>query len=216
MNGLIEVTGMVIKNMSVGEQDKRITLLTKERGKISAFARGARRSGNSFMGVTRLFAFGTFKLFEGREAYNLQAADISNYFEGVTEDVETSCYATYFLELADYYAREYVNEPQMLKLLYQSLRALTKPSIPHELTRRIYELKLMVINGEYDSQPNGTAGETCRYTWNYICTSQIEKLYTFAITKEALDELSANIDDMMKRYIDRTMNSLEILRTLRG
>ena len=41
MNGVIEVYGIIIKSAPIGEYDKRITLLTNNRGKISAFARGA-------------------------------------------------------------------------------------------------------------------------------------------------------------------------------
>ena len=55
----------------------------------------------------------------------------------------------YFLELADYCTRENNDEREVLKLLYQSLRALTVKSIPRRLVRCIYEIRLVVANGEF-------------------------------------------------------------------
>ena len=40
----------------------------------------------------------------------------------------------------DYYTRENNDEVQMLKLLYQSLRALQLPSLPDELVRYIFRI----------------------------------------------------------------------------
>ena len=106
MRELLEMTGMVIRSTPVGEYDKRLVLLTRERGKITAFARGAKRPGNSLMGPSRPFAFGQFRLIEGRDSYSLQSADISQYFEELASDIEGACYGQYFLEFADYYSRE--------------------------------------------------------------------------------------------------------------
>lgn len=51
----IKVRGMVISSSPIGENDKRVVMLTKEKGKISAFVRGARRPGNHLMAASDSF-----------------------------------------------------------------------------------------------------------------------------------------------------------------
>ena len=110
MQDYTEITGMVLKVEPMGEYDKRVVILTKEKGKISAFARGARKQGSRLLAATSPFSFGEFKIYAGRNSYSIMEASISNYFEGLREDFEGAYYGMYFLELMDYYTRENSDE----------------------------------------------------------------------------------------------------------
>lgn len=214
MREQVSVTGMVLKSSPVGEYDRRLVILTCERGKITAFARGARKPGNSLMAPSSPFAFGTFLLYEGRDAYTLSGTEIQNYFIELSGNMESACYGSYFLEFADYYGRENIEAVDTLKLLYQSLRALLKGAIPNRLVKSVFELKMMEINGEYFEDPKGTYCDSTRYTWEYVLSSPIEKLYTFTVSDQVLQEFTRLVDGNKKRFIDKTFHSLDILGVL--
>ena len=215
MQEYTQITGMVLKAEPIGEYDRRIVILTKEKGKISAFARGARKQGSRLLAATNPFSFGEFKLYAGRSSYNVTEAAISNYFEGLREDFEGAYYGMYFLELMDYYTRENNDEKEMLRLLYQSLRALLHEGLPNRLIRYIFELKAMVINGEFPGIPTDKVwDQSTEYAVSYIVDSSIERLYTFTVTPEVLKQLQEIADDYRRRYLDRTFKSLEIVDNL--
>ena len=50
--------------------------------------------------------------------------------------------------------------------------------------------------------------------WNYICTSPLEKLFSFKVTEEILSELGKNVDASLRKYTDRKFHSLEILEMM--
>ncbi len=217
MQDFVIVTGMILQALPMGEYDRRVLILTKERGKISAFAKGARRQNSKLVARTNPFCFGTFKLYEGRNSYSLVDGEISNYFDGFREDLEGAVYGMYFLDVADYYTRENNDEKNMLSLLYQSLRALLLPSIPNELVRYIFEMKALAVNGEFPGPPEDTAIlPDTRYAIEYVAAAGLDKLYTFVVSDEVLKELSQCAGEYRKRFLGKKFKSLEILEELLG
>lgn len=243
----IVLTGMVLNVMPIGEYDKRITVLTKERGKITAFARGARRPTSQILAAANPFSFGEFEFFEGRSTYNLVKATITNYFRELSNDPVRACYGFYFLEIADFYAQENNNGTGLLKLLYQTLRALGKPSFDSRLVRRTYELRILLEEGEYPGmfacqhcgkkenlrwfsvKNHGMVCSDCKreensilieestlYTLQYILSSEIEKLYTFRVSDDVLNQLEQVMDRFFTIQSSHNFQSLEILKTIAG
>ena len=214
MREQISVTGMVLMTAPVGEYDRRLVILTRGRGKITAFARGVRRPGNQLMAAAAPFVFGKFLLYEGRDAYTLAGAEVENYFREIAGDMEAACYGSYFLELADYYGRENIDATETLRLLYQSLRALLKLSVPNRLVKPVYELKLMEINGEYRELPLGRLNDSTLYAWQYVLAAPVESLYTFTLTDQVLGEFVRCVEQNKERFIDKTFHSLDILNAV--
>lgn len=215
MNNKLIVHGIILSSTPVGEADRRLVLLTGECGKISAFARGARRPNSSLVGATRPFAYGEITLFAGRNSYTVDGFNGINFFKEVSEDLEKSCYASYFVEFASYYAREGLEAKEIVRLLYASLRALEVGEIPLPLIRAIFELKLMTINGEYSEEMMGEGGEAAKYAWNYVIKSPMESVFKFNLEKGPMDELLKAVDKLKKYFVDYNFKSLEVMERMR-
>ncbi|MBQ4260163.1 MAG: DNA repair protein RecO [Lachnospiraceae bacterium] len=211
----IFLTGMILKQLPIGEYDKHITLLTRERGKITAFAKGARRPVSKLAAATNPFVFGKFKIYQGKTSYTVSDVEVVNYFEDLRMDYIGVCYGMYFAEVCDYYTRENNDESEVLKLLYQSLRALVSDSIPNPLVRAVFECKVIAVNGEFPGIPSDMElNPSTRYALEYIVGSSIEKLFTFAVTEEVLLQLQEVAARYMKRIVGRDFKSLEVLKSL--
>lgn len=207
----VEVTGMIVKSMPVSENDRRLTILTLEQGKIYVFARGARKMNSNLLGVSREFLYGKFKIYEGRYSNSLDSAKIINYFDAITKDMEKTLFGSYFLELADYYTREHIVDADTVKLLYVALLALENAHLDNKLVRRVFELRIMAMNGDFEDISNSNVSADVKYTWGFVVRTPVEKLFTFTLKKEAFEEFDYVVDSVFKKNIRIKLKALEIL-----
>ena len=211
------VTGIVLSAMPIGEYDKRLVILTRELGKIHAFARGARRQNSALLAASQPFTFGKFFLRPGKDAYALTGAKVQNYFMELREDIEILYYGYYFLEVGDFFGQEGLDESETLKLIYMSCRALVSrnEALSARLIKNIFDYKMLAIEGYVAAQmpAEETAGlsDGALYALAYICDSKEEKLYTFTVSDAVLAEMEGFIDKFRRKYMDGHFKSLEMI-----
>lgn len=148
MRETVTLTGMILTASPMKEYDRRVEILTRERGRISAFAQGARKVGSALSACTLPFTFGEFMVYEGRSSYNVKSGVIQKFFGDIAEDYDMTCYASYFAEMAQYFTRENIEASEELLLLYMTLLAMQNGKVPFRLVRIIYEMRLMMIEGQ--------------------------------------------------------------------
>ena len=211
MQEQIRDKGIKIKAEPIGEYDRRVVILTENRGKISAFARGARRPNSKFVASTNPFVFGNISLFAGRNSYTLTNMEAVEYFDSLRLDFDKSMYGMYFLELADYYTRENNDDRDMLKLLFVSLKALSRGLIDNRLIRAIFELRAVAVNGEFPGLELRSMSETAEYTIKFIISADFAKLYSFTLKDEVMNEVINYSALVVDKMIHHSFNSLLLL-----
>ena len=206
---------MVLISVPAGEYDRRVEILTKERGRISGFARGARRPGSPVMAAASPFVFGTFKIRQGKSAYQIFEAKVDNYFEKLRSDITAACYGSYFMEVLQYITRENNDETALLMLAYQSLRALESEAFDNRLVRAVFEIKAVMLEGE---DPGPRRGEkyldASLYALDFLYRTPPAKVYSFSVKPEVLGELETYANWLRGRTWDHKFSSLEILQVL--
>ncbi|MCQ2495497.1 MAG: DNA repair protein RecO [Lachnospiraceae bacterium] len=148
MSGQVYLTGIVLSAMPVNDYDRRLSILTFEHGRVSAFARGARRPKNQLTAASQPFTYGKFTAYEGKDSFTVTACEEATYFDKLAYDPDKVYYGMYFCELMEYLTRENSEDREQVKLLYTTLSALSKGVISLKLIRRIFELRAISNYGE--------------------------------------------------------------------
>ncbi len=145
--------GIVIGETLVSESDKRVTLLLKERGKVTAYAKGARKATSKLLAGTQLFAYSDFVLYDGGRFLSVTQIELIESFYNIRNDYDRLCIGSYFLELCNRTLMEGEPWDDVLLLLIRSLSALKKAVLGAALVSDLFELRFLQLNG-YEPEVN--------------------------------------------------------------
>ena len=142
MNFLFEkIEGIIIRTLDYGETHKIVTLFTKEKGKVAAIARGAKKTKSRMAAITQPFVHGSFLMQGGSGLGTLQQGEVISSFRKIREDIVKTAYASYLAELTEKILDERIPDQFFYQQFMATLQAITDEKDP-EIVTMMYELKL--------------------------------------------------------------------------
>lgn len=129
----IKTFATVIGYTNYRDNDRMLTLLSSDMGKISVLARGCRKPKSPILSASELMATGEFILFENNNRYILISASIEKSFYNISLDAYKFYCASFVLELSLTITQENEDNIKILNLINKTLSLLESESSNKEL-----------------------------------------------------------------------------------
>lgn len=144
----IKTDGLIIKQQNIGEQDKLVTVLTRNLGVIRAFVRQGKNIKSRNCASTGLLCYSQLTLYKGKQDYyTVENATLTNMFSGLKGDISRLALAEYFCEAAAAVCPDGQNAEEHLRLILNALYLLSKGEISQLLIKSAVEMRLASISG---------------------------------------------------------------------
>lgn len=143
----VATTGLVLRQVKVGEADRILTILTPDLGVVSASARGSLRMKSALFSATGLFCYSEFTLTSGRSHYFVDTAQVKKVFHGISASIEGMALASYMAEIAAELSPAPPEADAQLRLLLNCLYMISERHYPCAQLKAIYELRALTLAG---------------------------------------------------------------------
>ena len=140
---IINTQGIVLKSVTYKENDLILTIFSRKLGKISAIARGAKKSKSSLLSSSQIFAYSNFTLKREGNMYRVTQSEIIKSFYNLSYNFEAFSYATYILKLIDNFMIDNQPNNRLFVLLAQSLYLFSEENIDMQYVTLCFELKFL-------------------------------------------------------------------------
>ncbi len=138
---------LVIRETDIGEQDKLLTLLSAEKGRLSAKVHGARNIKSKNMACSSLFCYGNFTCSEKNGRITVKESTLQESFFDLRLDMQSLSIANYIAEVLCTVSTEENDETELLVLALNTLFALNKGEKQAALIKAVFELRCLQLLG---------------------------------------------------------------------
>jgi DNA repair protein RecO (recombination protein O) len=132
--------------MDYGEGHKIISIYTRESGKMSVMARGAKKLKSRHGAITQLFTYGQFVVYKSSQMGTLNAGEIIDSHHKLREDLMKSAYAAYIAEMTEKLTGELEPSPMLFEQILAAFKGIEEDKAPFAIAHMM-EMKMLILSG---------------------------------------------------------------------
>jgi DNA repair protein RecO (recombination protein O) len=205
---------LILRTYKLGESDRIVVFLTRDRGKKRGVAKNARQSRRRFGGGLEPMTCGRVSYME-RERRDLV---LLHYVEPTRSPLSAVSgdalgYVSYFAELIDEWAQEADPNETLFRLGSSTVEAIAA-GVPIDPLARYFEYWLLRLQGVYEPDPRASDGARAFLSAARSCSP-------FALSEvpappQVLQELEASHRALIQMHLEKDLKSVRVLREIRG
>jgi DNA repair protein RecO (recombination protein O) len=205
---------LILRTYKLGEADRIVVFLTRDRGKKRGVAKGARRPRSKFVGALEPLTHVRVAYFE-KERRELVSLNYSEPARSALSSgtIEALGCAIYFAELIDEWAADGHEDERLYRLGVSMVDALAAGVPPEPLTR-YFEFWLLSLQGVY---PAGRVATLSPEAQAFLTTARKigpHELAGITVDRVALRELEALHRSVIAMHLEREPRSIRVLKEM--
>ena len=205
---------LILRTYKLGESDRIVVFLTRDRGKKRGVAKNARQSRRRFGGALEPLTYGRVGYVE-RERRELVRLDYVEQLRSPLSAVhgEALGYVSYFAELIDEWAQDADPNETLFRLGVSMTDAIAE-GVPIEPLARYFEFWLLRLQGVYEVDRR-LSDEAQAFLTMARSTSPFA-LARAVVSRAALRELEAAHRALIAMHLEKELKSVRVLSAMRG
>jgi DNA repair protein RecO len=210
---LYTTDALILRTYKLGESDRIVVFLTRDRGKKRGVAKNARQSRRRFGGALEPLTYGRVGYLE-RERRDLVRLDYVEQLRSPLSavDGEALGYVSYFAELIDEWAQEADPNETLFRLGASMVDAIAT-GVPIQPLARYFEYWLLRLQGVYELDPQ-LSGEARAFLGAARGLSPFS-LRDVTVSDRALRELEASHRARIAMHLEKDLKSVRVLQEMR-
>jgi DNA repair protein RecO (recombination protein O) len=203
---------LILRTYALGEADRIVVFLTRDRGKKRGVAKNARRSRRRFGGGLEPMTCGRVSYVERERRDLVWLSYVEPTRSPLGAGGDALGYVGYFAELIDEWAQEGDPNEALFRLGASTIEALAA-RVPVEPLARYFEYWLLRLQGVYRPDPD-VSGEAQAFLAAARACSPFA-LADVRASHEVLRELEASHRALIAMHLEKDLRSARVMRQMR-